>query len=91
MKRVIAGFVTMLLVLATAAFMLAEKPLLGIKTFENPPNYANSTIGTLSPVVTLFLAVLILDEPLRGVDLLGTALVVGGVGLFTVVDRRHRR
>ncbi len=52
---------------------------------------ANSTIGTLSPVVTLFLAVLILDEPLRGVDLLGTALVVGGVGLFTVVDRRHCR
>ncbi|MBS1182965.1 MAG: EamA-like transporter family protein [Proteobacteria bacterium] len=51
---------------------------------------ANSTIGTLSPVVTLFLAVLILDEPLRGVDLLGTALVVGGVGLFTVVDRRRR-
>ena len=46
MKRVIAGFVTMLLVLATAAFMMAEKPLLGIKTFENPPNYANSTIGT---------------------------------------------
>jgi len=50
---------------------------------------ANSTIGTLSPVVTLFLAVLILDEPVRGVDLLGTALVVGGVGLFTVVDRRR--
>ncbi|MCM5559658.1 DMT family transporter [Pleomorphomonas sp. JP5] len=50
---------------------------------------ANSTIGTLSPVVTLFLAVLILDEPLRGVDILGTALVVGGVGLFTVVDRRR--
>lgn len=51
---------------------------------------ANSTIGTLSPVVTLFLAVLILNEPLRGVDLLGTALVVGGVGLFTAVDRRRR-
>ncbi|SCM77804.1 conserved membrane hypothetical protein [uncultured Pleomorphomonas sp.] len=50
---------------------------------------ANSTIGTLSPVVTLFLAVLILDEPVRGVDLLGTALVVGGVGLFTIVDRRR--
>lgn len=50
---------------------------------------ANSTIGTLSPVVTLFLAVLILGEPLRGVDLLGTALVVGGVGLFTIVDRRR--
>lgn len=51
---------------------------------------ANSTIGTLSPVVTLFLAVLILGEPLRGVDLLGTALVVGGVGLFTIADRRRR-
>lgn len=51
---------------------------------------ANSTIGILSPVVTLFLAVLILGEPLRGVDLLGTALVIGGVGLFTIVDRRRR-
>ena len=51
---------------------------------------ANSTIGTLSPVVTLILAVLFLGEPLRGVDLLGTAMVVGGVGLFTVVDRRRR-
>lgn len=50
---------------------------------------ANSTIGTLSPVVTLFLAVLILDEPIRGVDLIGTALVVGGVGLFTIADRRR--
>lgn len=50
---------------------------------------ANSTIGTLSPVVTLFLAVLILGEPLRNVDLVGTALVVGGVGLFTIVDRRR--
>lgn len=51
---------------------------------------ANSTIGTLSPVVTLILAVLFLGEPLRGVDLLGTAMVVGGVGLFTVFDRRRR-
>ncbi|WP_026785050.1 DMT family transporter [Pleomorphomonas koreensis] len=51
---------------------------------------ANSTIGTLSPVVTLVLAVLFLGEPLRGVDLLGTAMVVGGVGLFTVFDRRRR-
>lgn len=50
---------------------------------------ANSTIGTLSPVVTLFLAVLILGEPVRAVDLLGTALVIGGVGLFTLVERRR--
>jgi len=50
---------------------------------------ANSTIGTLSPVVTLFLAVLILGERVRPVDLLGTALVIGGVGLFTLVDRRR--
>lgn len=50
---------------------------------------ANSTIGTLSPVVTLFLAVLILGEQVRLVDLLGTALVIGGVGLYTLVDRRR--
>ncbi|WP_237154261.1 DMT family transporter [Oryzibacter oryziterrae] len=49
---------------------------------------ANSTIGTLSPVVTLLLAVALLGEPLRLVDAVGTTLVIGGVALFTFVERR---
>jgi drug/metabolite transporter (DMT)-like permease len=49
---------------------------------------ANSTIGTLSPVVTLLLAVLILGEPIRLVDVIGTALVIAGLALFTLVERR---
>lgn len=49
---------------------------------------ANAVIGTLSPVATLVLAVAILGETVTTADLLGTALVVGGVGLFTLVDRR---
>lgn len=49
---------------------------------------ANSTIGTLSPVVTLLLAVVILGEPLRLVDIAGTGLVVAGLVLFTLVERR---
>ncbi|WP_181700679.1 DMT family transporter [Chthonobacter albigriseus] len=50
---------------------------------------ANATISTLSPVVTLMLAVVILDEVATGSDLLGTALVIGGIGLFTLIDRRR--
>lgn len=51
---------------------------------------ANSTIATLSPVVTILLAVAILGEPFRGIDALGTALVLAGVGWFTLADRRKR-
>lgn len=49
---------------------------------------ANATIGTLSPVMTIILAVAILNERLTPVDVLGTAMVIGGVGWFTLVDRR---
>ncbi len=52
---------------------------------------ANSTIGTLSPVVTLMLAVVVLGEVVTPVDLIGTALVIGGIGAFTFVDRRKSR
>lgn len=50
---------------------------------------ANATIGTLSPVVTIVLAVLILGEPFTLVDALGTALVIAGVGWFTLAERRR--
>ena len=38
---------------------------------------ANATIGTLSPVATILLAVLILGEHLTAVDMIGSALVSG--------------
>jgi len=52
---------------------------------------ANATIGTLSPVMTIALAVAILGEPLTLVDLLGTALVLAGVGWFTLADQAAAR
>ena len=51
---------------------------------------ANSTIATLSPVITIVLAVLILGERLTLTDALGTVLVLAGVGSFTLADRRGR-
>ena len=41
-------------------------------------------IGSLGPVVTLFLAWLVLGEPLGTLQLLGAALVIGGVRLVAV-------
>ncbi len=49
---------------------------------------ANSTIGTLSPVVTILLAVAILGEAFSWIDAAGTALVLAGVGWFTLGDRK---
>ncbi|WP_291744496.1 DMT family transporter [Bauldia sp.] len=48
---------------------------------------ANATIGTLSPVMTILLAVLILGERITLVDIAGTALVLAGVGWFTLADQ----
>lgn len=47
-------------------------------------------IGTLSPLATTVLAVSLLGEPFGLVDALGTLLVVGGVGIYTLVDSRAR-
>jgi len=49
---------------------------------------ANAVIGTLSPVVTILLAVLILGEEFTLVDAGGTALVIAGVAWFTLADRK---
>jgi drug/metabolite transporter (DMT)-like permease len=49
---------------------------------------ANATIGTLSPVVTILLAVVILGEAFAWIDAAGTALVLAGVGWFTLMDRK---
>jgi drug/metabolite transporter (DMT)-like permease len=50
---------------------------------------ANATISTLSPVVTILLAVAILGETITWIDASGTALVLAGVGWFTLGDRKR--
>jgi drug/metabolite transporter (DMT)-like permease len=40
-------------------------------------------ISTVSPVVTIALAVAILGEPFTMADAIGSSLVIAGVGLFT--------
>jgi drug/metabolite transporter (DMT)-like permease len=50
---------------------------------------ANATIGTLSPVATIVLAVIILGEHFGLVDAAGTVLVLAGVGWFTLAERRR--
>ena len=52
---------------------------------------ANATIGTLSPVATIVMAVVILGESLTPTDIAGTALVLAGVGWFTLADRAASR
>ena len=50
---------------------------------------ASSRIHTISPVVTIVLAIVILDEPFTGLDAIGSGLVIAGVGLFTWKDSRR--
>jgi drug/metabolite transporter (DMT)-like permease len=47
-------------------------------------------ISTISPLVTIVLAVLILDEPFTLVDALGSGLVLLGVGFYTWADMRQK-
>ena len=51
---------------------------------------AVSMISTVSPIVTIGLAIQILGEPFTTVDAIGSALVLLGVGLFTFGDSRSR-
>ena len=55
------------------------------------PAQANATIGTLSPVMTIALAVVVLGEGLTIADVAGATLVLAGVGWFTLADRRRPR
>ncbi|MDX2309512.1 MAG: DMT family transporter [Hyphomicrobium sp.] len=52
---------------------------------------AVSMISTLSPVVTIALAVSILGEPFTIADALGSTLVLAGVGLYALGDARAKR
>jgi drug/metabolite transporter (DMT)-like permease len=47
-------------------------------------------ISTISPLVTIFLAVIILGEPFTLADALGSSLVLLGVGFYTWADRRQK-
>jgi drug/metabolite transporter (DMT)-like permease len=49
---------------------------------------ANATIGMLSPVVTILLAVGMLGEAFAWADAAGTALVIAGIAWFTLAERR---
>lgn len=49
---------------------------------------ANSTIATVSPVATLLLSAAVLGEVITWSDAAGTGLVILGVGLYTLLDRR---
>lgn len=49
---------------------------------------AVSVIGTLSPVATIAMAIVLVGEPFSLTDAIGTALVIAGVGLFTWQDMR---
>lgn len=46
-------------------------------------------ISTLSPVITIVLAIVVLDESFGPPEAAGTLLVIGGVGLFTYVESRR--
>ena len=52
---------------------------------------ANAAIGTVSPVVTIVLAALFLGETLSPTGIFGAALVLAGVGWFTLADRSRGR
>jgi len=49
---------------------------------------ANATIGMLSPVVTIILAMAVLGDAVSGTDWLGAALVILGIGWFTLSERK---
>ena len=52
---------------------------------------ANAAIGTVSPVVTIVLAAIFLGETLSPTGIFGAALVLVGVGWFTLAERSRRR
>jgi drug/metabolite transporter (DMT)-like permease len=47
-------------------------------------------VGTISPIVTIAVAVAVLGEPFGWPEAIGTACVLGGVGLFSLIESRPR-
>jgi drug/metabolite transporter (DMT)-like permease len=77
------GYVVLLAVVATIIPTFLMSAALQTITAQ-----ANSTIGMLSPVTTILLAVVVLGEMLTTRDIVGAALVIGGVGWFTLGGKR---
>ncbi len=50
---------------------------------------ANAVISFINPVFTLALAALLLKEKITLADIVGTLLVIVGVGLYTFLDQRQ--
>ena len=50
---------------------------------------ANAVISFINPVFTLALAALLLKEKITPADIIGTLLVIVGVGLYTFLDQRQ--
>jgi drug/metabolite transporter (DMT)-like permease len=48
-------------------------------------------VSTLSPLVTIALAIVILGEPFGPPEAIGTLFVLGGVGLFSLIESRRPR
>ena len=51
----------------------------------------SAIIGTLSPLMTIILAIVLLREPFGVPEAIGTAFVIGGVGLFSLIESRKSR
>jgi drug/metabolite transporter (DMT)-like permease len=47
-------------------------------------------VSTISPVVTIGVAIMVLGEPFGWPEAVGTICVLGGVGLFSVIESRPR-
>lgn len=50
---------------------------------------ANAVISFINPVFTLALSALLLKEKITAADIVGTTLVIVGVGLYTILDQRR--
>ena len=50
---------------------------------------STAMISTISPLVTIYLAVIFLGEQFTLIDALGTALIIGGIGLYSWYDVRR--
>ena len=51
---------------------------------------STSMIATISPLITISLAVWILGEPFTLVDAIGSAMVIAGVGIYALTDVRPK-
>lgn len=77
------------LILALAAFATIAPSFLMSAGTARIGAQGTAVVSTLSPMVTTALAVALLGEPFGVPEAVGTALVLGGVGLFTLLDARQ--